>query len=336
MRLINPTSRPSSPEPYLIGPSQSKCEQPNDESPEARSETNKHELNQIIKQIRAFISGDPESDKLWLRISGGLRDSEELDRALERLRVRSSFQGSTLVVYAGRPVHESLAESVQDWAFLRLIPEVLTPEESKCVSVTGRSMILHGKISGRSRKRQTQEKFPDKAIVMEDPTTGDQFCTVIFEVAFSEAYADLVRDMKQWLLCSDGQVQLVILANIEEDERTLAQRKETDDFKDRAAKFVNDFGTAFGKIIHASLLERLSDPSSQQEGQATEGTKQDSQTMDQPSFGAKVRKANREVKDEDWVGPITVDLEFWELKDSEPRKRGESVVSFQRVLSQQV
>lgn len=35
----------------------------------------------------------------------------------------------------------------------------------------------------------------------------------------------------------------------------------------------------------------------------------------------------RHVQPSDWVGPITAELEFWELLGSEPQRRGQSVVS---------
>lgn len=325
MRLIQ-GSRPSSPGPYLLGPSQSKLAEPPNDGHETRSETHKQELKRVIKTIQAFRWTELEYEKLRIPISKGLYNCHKLDAFLEKTRLKSWFERGFLVVRIAGPIHESLTGYVNESVF-RLQTELLTSEESKCIYTRSSKLILYGKIGGHGKKLQGEEKIPDTSILVEDPTTGVQLRTVVFEGGFSETHEDLNRDMKQCLLHSNGQVQLVILAKAEEDRRTLMDRRRTDGFKDRAAKFLNDFGNPLGKIIHESLLKRLSEQSTQQEDQATMGSQEGSQTMDQSCLPPNLVKIKREIEDEDWVGPITVDLEFWELKDSKPCRRGQSVVS---------
>lgn len=137
------------------------------------------------------------------------------------------------------------------------------------VTINSGSVDLYGKLEGHSQP-QEYEKIPDQAYVLTDPQTNMRFRTVIFEAAFSETYDDLIRDMRQWLLHSDGQVQLVVLANIKEDKEALAMQQKSDAFRDRAARLLETFGNCLERTKHADILEQPTEACAQQDSQLYE------------------------------------------------------------------
>ncbi|PWY92452.1 hypothetical protein BO70DRAFT_425150 [Aspergillus heteromorphus CBS 117.55] len=271
------------------------------------------EQDQVLKKIRSFWGSG--SGKLRIQVSDSLRTSKKFRQVLKETLLPNAywFELDLLVIRDMRPVHGSLARFAGE-CHQRLKQQMLTSEERDCVYLGGSDVtFLQGMIPGLGKKPQTYRKAPDQSYTMTNPQTGVRIQTVMFEAGFSESYHDLARDMKHWLLNSSGRVQLVVLANIQEDRRTLITQQKTEEFKDNMANLLIEFGNTYGKANHADLLER-----------ATKAcTKQETNTM------AAYEKCYQEVKTDDWVGPITAALEFWELDDSsEPHKRGETVHVF--------
>ncbi|GFF84011.1 hypothetical protein IFM53868_04002 [Aspergillus udagawae] len=321
MSTITTVSRASTSGARLLPPSPDKRDEPDNQTHKALSRTDKQEeLSRAIERIKTFLTA-PDGDNLKLQLGHGLIYSKKLTQPLDEARARYYYEGDTLVVKGMRPVHESLSEFAS-YVYGQLVKEVFTPEECEYVGMNTAPVQLYGKIEGYGKKRQSFSKIPDEAYVVTDPRTSMGFRTVAFEAAFSEAYDDLIRDMRQWLLHSDGQVQLVVLANIKEDKKALAMQQKSDAFRDRAARLLEEFGNSLGRINHADILERLTEACAQQESQATEIYER------RPHVGGIRDRISRHVQPSDWVGPITAELEFWQMAGSEPQRRGQRVRVF--------
>ncbi|GFF80167.1 hypothetical protein IFM62136_10239 [Aspergillus lentulus] len=304
-----------------LPPSPDKRDEPDNQNHKPLSRTDKQEeLSRAIKRIKAFLTA-PEEDNLKLQLGHGLTSSKELTRLLDEARAKYYFEGDTLVVKSMRPAHESLSEFAS-CVYGQLAREIFTPEEWENVAMNSGPVRLYGKIEGYGKKPQSCVKIPDQAYVVTDPGTSRGFRTVIFEAAFSETYDDLIRDMRQWLLHSDGQVQLVVLANIKEDKQALAMQQKSGAFRDRAARLLEDFGNSLGRAKHADILERPTEACAQQESQATKIYER------QPHVGGIRAQIERHVQPSDWVGPITAELEYWQLAGFEPQRRGQRVRVF--------
>lgn len=104
-------------------------------------------------------------------------------------------------------------------------------------------------------------------------------------------------------------VQLVILVDINEDEKLRKTYQQTPGSLSRVAKLLKDYGNAKGKAAH-------------QQGESETG---ESETEEEIESDKSIKQ---HIVVEDWVGPITVNLEFWEPGPSGPQKRGSSLVSY--------
>ncbi|PTU17459.1 hypothetical protein P175DRAFT_0535790 [Aspergillus ochraceoroseus IBT 24754] len=170
------------------------------------------------------------------------------------------------------------------------------------------------------KKKPAWEKVSDAAFTFTDPESNDEIIGVVFEAGFSENYEDLLSDMRQWLLRSDDDLQLVIIVNIQEDRKSLEKNKSHNDAKDRIASLLQECGSEKGKDDHSDILHWLSATTGRPAGTEEQSTFDDSES-DAELYTAVKGKLDCN----DWVGPLTVELEYWELKDSRPQRRGDKV-----------
>lgn len=90
-------------------------------------------------------------------------------------------------------------------------------EEDQLHIGSSRDMPLPGRASTATlgRKAPAFAKQPDAFIGLKD--NGETiFPRVVFEVAFSQTYDEVLDDVKQWLVRSEGGIPLVVLVYIEE------------------------------------------------------------------------------------------------------------------------
>lgn len=90
-------------------------------------------------------------------------------------------------------------------------------EEDQLHIGSSRDMPLPGRSSTAKlgRKAPAFAKQPDAFIGLKD--NGETiFPRVVFEVAFSQSYDEVLDDVKQWLVRSEGGIPLVVLLYIEE------------------------------------------------------------------------------------------------------------------------
>ncbi|KAE8377304.1 hypothetical protein BDV26DRAFT_281932 [Aspergillus bertholletiae] len=266
-------------------------------------------LDRTIRTIKAHFSSRHQESSLELKLDHELVHSRRIAQLLDKTGVRYYyFDEDTLFIFAmPSSIHDSL-EALAVSGLHRLKTEILTPEEARNLCPNVGPVHLNGKIKSNSTKCQALNKSPDQAFVFLDPQTYRRYPTVIFEAGFSETYEDLIIDMKRWLLFSCGRVQLVILVDINEDKKPLLKQQRSCSFKHRAAKILKDFGNELGKSKHGDILSCI-----------CQGDKvSDTSSALSPELDYEIDDI---IQAEDWVGPITVDLEFWILKGSQPHKR---------------
>ncbi|KAE8398820.1 hypothetical protein BDV37DRAFT_275758 [Aspergillus pseudonomiae] len=274
-------------------------------------------LDKTIRTIKTYLSSRHRESHFDLPLDHELIHSRQITQLLDNAGARYYFEEDYLFIYAMTScIHEALG-TFGSWSFQRLQNEILTPEEARGLRLGTPSLYLDGKIKEKGTKYQALRKSPDLSFLFSDLRTYRRYRTVIFESAFSETYDDLILDMKQWLLHGRGQVQLVILADFNEDKKQLRNHQKTNAFRTRAAKILKDFGNPLGQSKHSAILS-LAARNDVHQDRATEIPSTPAKELDYDIVDV--------VKVEDWIGPITADLEFWVLKDSKPYRRGRARV----------
>lgn len=148
-----------------------------------------------------------------------------------------------------RAVNQSLVR-VASAILTEMNCEGMTAEERRCVFNAPSEEMLHGVVEGHGTKSHRWTKIPDVAFIFSHQNLRTDIPTVIFAIAWSESYEDL-KDERQWLQHSGGNVRLVILVNMEEDWKSLNTRQKNASWKESVALLLEDFGNAKGKQLHA-------------------------------------------------------------------------------------
>ncbi|KAE8374441.1 hypothetical protein BDV26DRAFT_42707 [Aspergillus bertholletiae] len=300
MLSITSTAQASISEARILVQGHTRQDRPDDEA--------QKKLDKTIRTIKAHFSSRHWESSLELQLDHELVHSRQITQLLDKIGADYYYDEGTLFMFAMlTSIHESLGSFAVS-CLNRLMIEILTPEEARNFYADVSSVRLNGRIKTDSTKRQAINKSPDQAFVFVDPQTQRSYRTVIFESGFSETYEDLIIDMKRWLLFSCGQVQLVILADINKDKKHLLNQKKSCSYRHRAAKILEDFGNERGKSKHGDILSCIC-----QGDKASDTSSTLTEELDY--------KIDDIVQVEDWVGPITVDFEFWVLKDSQPHRR---------------
>lgn len=269
------------------------------------------------------------------------RFQEFLDLAQEEniiLRYNYFLDDSRLqIVPMGCPVHEAFFS-----AFGFTLAEYFMSGSAsigcfiKQIRLTGTSPE---QIAGCSTSLTTPKKAPARS---KRPNLGlsyvtgrgdDKRATVIFEIGFSESYDDLVNDAYQWLTTHKSDVNLVIIIDIKEDRSAL----QADQCKERIRQLAVNFGNEKGRMRH-----NIEGPDSDDMGDndhsdntlpdattdvVMQEVENDDQSMSDTGTEDLFDDLEKTMNVNDWVGPLTASLEFWELKDGKPHRRGKSFVS---------
>lgn len=172
------------------------------------------------------------------------------------------------------------------------------------------------------RKTPARKKTPDLAISFLSPRgTNFQF-TVILEVGFAETYDDLHSDALQWLTKS-ADVNLAIIVDIKEDRITLQAEKDTTAFHTRTRKLVDQFGNEQARARD----DGIDDTDGKVSDDRGDGNDDPSSILSDAATDDLMEELQTEIHVDDWVGPLSASLEFWELEDGKPQRRGEPFVS---------
>ncbi|KAF3400427.1 hypothetical protein DPV78_005855 [Talaromyces pinophilus] len=118
----------------------------------------------------------------------------------------------------------------------------------------------------------------------------EKVSTVVVQVGFSETYQELLSDARQWLGGRYG-ANLVVIVDVKEDESALLDVRNSRESRDRLRELVGMI-TAFRNDEGARDSDELRD------------------------------EIESKLNVDDWIGPLTVLLEKWELKDQVFQRRG--------------
>jgi len=108
---------------------------------------------------------------------------------------------------------------------------------------------------------------------------------LVVEVGFSQSKKDLIDDAVEWLL-RERRLMVVILVDINEDNRALTQTQNSDGFHSRVQSLQNRYGNG---------------------SEDSDGESESGQTL--------YDNIDRAIVDGDWVGPLRASLEVWSRND---------------------
>jgi hypothetical protein len=169
------------------------------------------------------------------------------------------------------------------------------------------------------RKVPVQMMNPDWVIIYRKFGRGDDALTVAVEVGFIESYRDLVSHAEQLLVKRRGEVNLVILVNVKEDKAMLRDAQKTREFRVRLQNLVAAFGNDEAKLVHSIDDD---DGDSGDSGDCDSDIEMSELSSEDLKYAIEDR-----LNVDDWVGPLSADLEFWELKNGICQRRGQRFVN---------
>ena len=190
------------------------------------------ELDETIRTIKAYLSTRHYECSVELRVDQKSRHFRQAtpvcrqDWCEIRLRQRRYPVHSRNAYF-----YPSKLEFSCRLCFSQLKSEILTTGEARHLSVATSSLHINDKIKGKGARRQEKKKKKNLiklASVVRNPQTNSRHRTVILEAGFTQTYDIPVRDMKQWLLHSRDNVQLVVLADIKEDKKYILEQQKSD------------------------------------------------------------------------------------------------------------
>ncbi|BCS29410.1 uncharacterized protein APUU_70980S [Aspergillus puulaauensis] len=203
-----------------------------------------------------------------------------------------------------RPLHDAAAMLASSFMTSAAVSQFIPAQIQRKIAISTKGFLMTRSYEPQSgSKVQAWTKYPDLSIVFR----ADQpIPVVVFETGFSEAYDDLKNDATQWLQRSGGKVRLVILVKIEEDLKTRRSLQKDPASRKRIRQLVREFGTDIVKEKHG-----LDEPEN------------DESDASNPDIYDNIRAS---VVVYDWVGPITANMELWELHDGVPMIREQRTV----------
>lgn len=200
-----------------------------------------------------------------------------------------------------KAVTKPLDESINMYMsyFLRDLAEVLKPEEDASIALSRAPSFLAGRTSQKNEgNKQSCCKYPDSAIVFRS-ASHDRIPTVIVETGFNERYEDLLSDKDQWTLKTES-VNLILIFNIK--ERSRPTKNDVEAHK-RTRTLLMEYGNKQGKSRHAASFQDQNEKTNEPGGFSISKAKRSSEA-------ALSEQISKQVQTEDWVGELSVQLEF--------------------------
>ncbi|GIJ83430.1 hypothetical protein Asppvi_002250 [Aspergillus pseudoviridinutans] len=257
-------------------------------------------------QLESFLRSDPETN-LLLKLSWDNLNSQPVRQILgavrRRYRVEYDPEYEVLKVKPmPSPLHSALDECIAR-SLTEAYLTVLTPDEARCILPLDKSRLLcRAPTLSPGKKPFAWTKDPDFTICFKE-SGHDAVLRVVFEVGFTEAYADLLRDASQWLLRSGDEVKLAIIIKVDEDQRQLHCRRRTEEFTSSLSNLISKYGDAESRHCHnikanGAVLE--------------------------PTYHL-YEAIKSEITASDWVGQISAYMEMWEMNGGRPALRGSRI-----------
>jgi hypothetical protein len=272
-------------------------------------------VSELIRILGDFLAGLGEND-LKICTPEELIYEPDVQKLLKGQRkVYDPNRGILTVIGMARPLHDAIQRIA--YRFLnRATHESLTVEESDALQISNAGFLLTRREEDANafprKKAGAWMKYPDACFLFEDPETHQTTPMVVFEAGFSEKYPDLIADARDWLLYTRGKVRLVILLEIQEDLSLKRAYQKTKQSKERVKNLLVKYANDKGKE-HLDMGE--------------EHFGKENSDLTPPSDTDLYNSIEDQVVSEDWVGPITAYLEFWEAGPKGPCQRGNRVVS---------
>lgn len=241
-------------------------------------------------------------EHIFLRLERFLESLQEQGRVL---RYVYDLDSSILkVVSVGSPIHTALAMSFsamwQKYSAEYLYPNKLTSLLRNSIKL---EKVKRDPVDRTvQRKIPARNKAPDLAIYFVKPT-GKDLLTVVFEVGFTETYADLLSDAKQWLVKKSDEVNIAVIIDIKEDKLARRKVQMTPKAQERLRNLIAEYGTE-----EARLRDDIDSQPEVDSGDEMYG------------------EVESVINVDDWVGPLSVSLEIWELNGQTPQQRGPTYV----------
>lgn len=194
---------------------------------------------------------------------------------------------------------------------LKQFPTIFSsPKQSSHLMLGSLRQLLGKRVPRLGKKYRRWKKYPDVALFYHSEETMEDLCRIVFETGLTESYEDLADDARQWLTSTHGEVQLVVIIKITEDLAGLNQHKKGLMFQKEVRRLVAKYGNEQSAAEHGIQLNRV--------------VIEDE--FPTPDFA-------KEIKTSDWFGSITAFMELWELHNGMPRRRPNSRVVSDRILT---
>lgn len=256
------------------------------------------------------------------------RFQEFLDLAQERNQIlRYAYFPNDCrlqIIPMGSPVHQALC-----WVLEKNLRDFQSEGSSsnkvlKNLNIgTGSLPIASSRVDHFARRKTpARKKTPDLVISFLSPRGIKFQFTVVLEVGFTETHEDLLGDAFDWLTKIED-VNLVVIVDIKEDRKALQDVKHTTAFQNRARKLVDQFGNEQARARDGSI----DDTDGEVTNDRGDGNDDPSSILSDTATDDLIKELETEIDVDDWIGPLSARLEFWELKDETLQQRGESFVS---------
>lgn len=284
-------------------------------------------ITEGYNRIKTFLEEGPCDEDLLLKIPGVVYISPPVQHLLKlarRTRRRLEFDPDFEILKIKampRPLHDAIQNLMMPFALAAGLSGFLRYDEFHHIH-SG----IHQTYSSDQRsldfgqRSQGLEKYPDTGIGFAVDLIDKVRYRVVFEVGLSQSYDDLIRDIFQWLHRSDDPAKVAVLTKITENKRELKRIQSTEAFKSRRRDLLSRFGNATSRERY--LVEEVGDESTSPDSIPDwfPDTTSDTSAVDESGIRAAIVAS-------DWLGPISVFLEMWILKDGFPVLREPRVVS---------
>ena len=138
------------------------------------------------------------------------------------------------------------------------------------------------------------------------------------EVGFSENPEDLRSDVGQWLVKAGGKTCVVVMVDIQEDQTACQDRQATQAFKPHLSELLRDFGNEKAKLKHG-IEAPEADADCQWEDSSARDADSDASFSSQ-SDEDMYEVIRRRISIQDWLGPLSVNMEIWRLIGSKAER----------------
>ncbi|KAL2815609.1 hypothetical protein BDW59DRAFT_166756 [Aspergillus cavernicola] len=254
-------------------------------------------LAEAQRRLKTFLRSTQCDNDLLLRLPPSILDNPAITRILhssERGNFKYSYdpQHNILKVFAmPRPLHDAIVALVGRFLMKGCF---VTVEEFDCLSMWTREQQMADTFA---QGGVSWTKYPDALLMFGERPDAFKIPRIVFEVGFTETYDDLLNDMRQWFENAVSPVAVVVLVKIEEDLRELRKHRRSDGVRSEPRRLLIDYGDELAHSKH--------------------GIELDCDFSGSPIPGLRNIPMS-DITVGDWVGPLKIFLELWEMDGTEP------------------